>query len=105
MVLLCNAERISCFIFWPVGLWWYNRFVLCNKQALVDTTDHEIYESLTCCCSEGDEREKGAVATQLVGERAKIILDEVRNLSLFTRLQCLEHIGTDHGIFHVFIGI
>ncbi|KAG6650617.1 DNA-directed RNA polymerase I subunit 2 isoform X1 [Carya illinoinensis] len=62
-------------------------------KALVDTTDHEIYESLTCCCSEGDEREKGAVATQLVGERAKIILDEVRNLSLFTRLQCLEHIG------------
>nr|POE55406.1 dna-directed rna polymerase i subunit 2 [Quercus suber] len=62
-------------------------------KALVDTTDHEIYVSLTCCYSERDEMEKGAVGTQLMGERAKIILDEVRDLSLFTRLQCLEHIG------------
>jgi DNA-directed RNA polymerase I subunit RPA2 len=38
--------------------------------------------------------EKGVVGTQLIGERAQIILDEVRNLSLFTRKQCLKHIGT-----------
>lgn len=63
-------------------------------QALVDTNDHEIYDNLTCCYGEKYEKEKGAVGSQLVGERAKIILDEVRDLSLFTRLQCLQHIGT-----------
>lgn len=62
-------------------------------KALIDTTDHEIYESLTCCYSEKYEGGKGAVGTQLVGERVKIILDEVRDLSLFTRHQCLQHIG------------
>ncbi|KAI9111297.1 hypothetical protein K1719_017709 [Acacia pycnantha] len=62
-------------------------------KALVDTTDHEIYVNLTCCYNEKHEKGKGAVGTQLVGERAKIILDEVRDLSLFTRLQCLEYIG------------
>lgn len=36
---------------------------------------------------------KGVVGTQLVGERAKIILDELRDLALFTREQCLQHIG------------
>ena len=81
-------------------LCWSNGFAYFNKQALVDTTDHEIYVSLTCCYSERDEMEKGAVGTQLMGERAKIILDEVRDLSLFTRLQCLEHIGTCYGILH-----
>lgn len=63
-------------------------------QALVDTNDHEIYDNLTCCYGEKYEKEKGAIGSQLVGERAKIILDEVRDLSLFTRLQCLQHIGT-----------
>jgi hypothetical protein len=77
-----------------VGLWWYNRFASCYKQALIEVNDREIFERLTCCCSERDEREKGAVATQLVRERAKIILDEVRDLSLVTHLQCLKHIGT-----------
>ncbi|KAF7836196.1 DNA-directed RNA polymerase I subunit 2 [Senna tora] len=62
-------------------------------KALVDTTDHEIYVNLTCCYNEKCEKGKGVVGTQLVGERAKIILDEVRDLSLFTRLQCLEYIG------------
>ncbi|XP_028784333.1 DNA-directed RNA polymerase I subunit 2 isoform X2 [Neltuma alba] len=62
-------------------------------KALVDTTDHEIYVNLTCCYNEKHEKGKGAVGTQLVGERAKIILDEVRDLSRFTRLQCLEYIG------------
>ncbi|KAJ7982372.1 DNA-directed RNA polymerase subunit beta [Quillaja saponaria] len=62
-------------------------------KALIDTTDHEIYVNLTCCYNEKYEKEKGAVGTQLLGERAVIILDEVRDLSLFTRLQCLQHIG------------
>ncbi|KAL5564528.1 hypothetical protein UlMin_027692, partial [Ulmus minor] len=62
-------------------------------KALVDTTDHEIYASLTSCYSEKNEKGKGAVGTQLVAERAQIILDEVRQLSLFTHRQCLEHIG------------
>ncbi|KAA8537345.1 hypothetical protein F0562_026968 [Nyssa sinensis] len=62
-------------------------------KALADTTDHEIYVSLTCCYNEKYEGGKGCVGTQLVGERVQIILDEVRDLSLFTRLQCLQHIG------------
>ncbi|KAF1896751.1 hypothetical protein Lal_00034451 [Lupinus albus] len=62
-------------------------------KALIDTTDREIYVNLTSCYNEKYEKGKGVVGTQLVGERAKIILDEVRNLSLFTRLQCLEYIG------------
>ncbi|XP_016537583.2 DNA-directed RNA polymerase I subunit 2 [Capsicum annuum] len=62
-------------------------------KALVDTTDHEIYVNLTCCYNEERDRVKGSVGTQLVGERAKIILDEVQALSLFTRAQCLRHIG------------
>ncbi|KAL2979477.1 hypothetical protein AAZX31_13G174900 [Glycine max] len=62
-------------------------------KALIDTTDREIYVNLTSCYNEKYEKGKGAVGTQLVGERAKIILDELRDLSLFTRLQCLEYIG------------
>ncbi|THU70277.1 hypothetical protein C4D60_Mb08t23320 [Musa balbisiana] len=62
-------------------------------KALIDTNDHEIFVSLTCCYNDRYQREKGAVATQLIGERAQIILDEVRDLSLWTRSQCLKHIG------------
>ncbi|XP_022862473.1 DNA-directed RNA polymerase I subunit 2 [Olea europaea var. sylvestris] len=62
-------------------------------KALADTTDHEIYVSLTCCYNELYDRVKGSVGTQLIGERAKIILDELHNLSLFTHAQCLQHIG------------
>ncbi|KAL2514232.1 nuclear RNA polymerase A2 [Forsythia ovata] len=62
-------------------------------KALADTTDHEIYVSLTCCYNEICDRVKGSVGTQLIGERAKIILDELHNLSLFTHAQCLQHIG------------
>lgn len=50
--------------------------------------------SLTCCYKERYQREKGVVGTQLIGERAQIILDEVRKLSLFTRSDCLKHIGS-----------
>uniref|UniRef100_A0A2P2LTX3 DNA-directed RNA polymerase n=2 Tax=Rhizophora mucronata TaxID=61149 RepID=A0A2P2LTX3_RHIMU len=62
-------------------------------KALVETTDCEIYEKLTCCYNGKYEKVKGAVGTQLVAERAKIILDEVRDLSLLTRDDCLQHIG------------
>ncbi|GAU42020.1 hypothetical protein TSUD_90540 [Trifolium subterraneum] len=62
-------------------------------KALIDTTDREIYVNLTSNYNEKYEKGKGVVGTHLVGERAKIILDEVRNLSLFTRLQCLQYIG------------
>lgn len=63
-------------------------------KALIDTTDREIYANLTSCYSEKYEKGKGVVGTQLVGERAKIILDEVCEVSKkFTRLECLEYIG------------
>ncbi|VFQ91511.1 unnamed protein product [Cuscuta campestris] len=62
-------------------------------KALVDTTDRDIYVSLTCVYNEIYDKAKGAVGTQLFGERASIILHEVTSLSLFTRRQCLQHIG------------
>ena len=68
--------------------------ILYNAQALVETNDREIYTSLTCGYSGKYDKEKGVVGTQLLGERAKIILDEVRDLELLTHSQCLEHIGT-----------
>ncbi|TQD80743.1 hypothetical protein C1H46_033713 [Malus baccata] len=64
-----------------------------RNGALIDNTDRESYECLTCCYVENYEKGKGAVGTQLVGERVQIILDEVRDLKLFTRHECLEHIG------------
>ena len=63
-------------------------------QALIDTSDREIFTSLICCYSDKYGRGKGVVSTQLIGERAQIILDEVRDLSLLTHMQCLMHIGT-----------
>lgn len=62
-------------------------------KALIDTNDHEIYVSLTSCYKERYQREMGVVGSQLIGERAQIILEEVRKLSLFTRSDCLKHIG------------
>lgn len=62
-------------------------------KALIETTDHEIYVSLTCCYNDKYDRVKGSVGTQLIGERAKIILDELQSFSLYTRTQCLQHIG------------
>ncbi|CAN6293083.1 unnamed protein product [Urochloa humidicola] len=62
-------------------------------KALIDTSDREIFTSLTCCYSDKFGRGKGVVSTQLIGERAQIILDEVRDQSLLTRMQCLVHIG------------
>lgn len=62
-------------------------------KALICTSDREIYVSLTSCYNDRYRREKGVVGTQLIGERAQIILDEVENLSLLTQSQCLKHIG------------
>ncbi|CAL1402187.1 unnamed protein product [Linum trigynum] len=62
-------------------------------KAFIETYDQEIYQQLTSCNSDGHEKGKGAVGSQLVGERAKIILEEVRDLSLFTQDDCLRHIG------------
>ncbi|KAJ4715653.1 DNA-directed RNA polymerase subunit beta [Melia azedarach] len=61
-------------------------------KALVDTNDLEIFNHLTSCYGQKD-REKGAVGSPLVSERVKIILAEIREMSLSTRLQCLQHIG------------
>ncbi|XP_009102799.2 DNA-directed RNA polymerase I subunit 2 [Brassica rapa] len=62
-------------------------------KALTETNDEEIYESLNCCYNEHYGRGDGSVGTQLVRERAKIILDEVRDLGLFTREQCRKYLG------------
>ncbi|XP_042014422.1 DNA-directed RNA polymerase I subunit 2-like [Salvia splendens] len=62
-------------------------------KALTETTDHEIYVSLTSSYNEKYDRGKGSVGTQLIGERAKIILDELQHFSLYTRTQCIQHIG------------
>ncbi|KAL1205116.1 DNA-directed RNA polymerase I subunit 2 [Cardamine amara subsp. amara] len=62
-------------------------------KALTTTNDAEIHEILTCCYNERYGRGDGAIGTQLVRERAKIILDEVRDLGLFTREQCRKHLG------------
>lgn len=67
--------------------------VSCFQQALIDTTDHEIFTSLTSVYNDKYEKAVGCVGTQILGERAKIILNEVRDLKLFTRIQCLEYIG------------
>uniref|UniRef100_J3N3Q7 DNA-directed RNA polymerase subunit beta n=1 Tax=Oryza brachyantha TaxID=4533 RepID=J3N3Q7_ORYBR len=62
-------------------------------KALIDTSDWEIFTSLTCCYSDHYRTGKGVVSTPLIADRAQIILDEVRVLSLFTRTECLLHIG------------
>ncbi|KVI11384.1 DNA-directed RNA polymerase, subunit 2 [Cynara cardunculus var. scolymus] len=62
-------------------------------KALIDATDHEIFMSLISVYNDKYEKAKGSVGTQILSERAKIILNEVRDLSLFTRIQCLHYIG------------
>jgi DNA-directed RNA polymerase I subunit RPA2 len=80
-----------------VGFWIVGREYLLPVglvlKALTNSCDEEIYESLNCCYSEHYGRGDGAIGTQLVRERAKIILDEVRDLGLFTREQCRKHLG------------
>jgi DNA-directed RNA polymerase I subunit RPA2 len=62
-------------------------------QALCNTHDKEIFELLTSTYNEKNTGKRGAVGSQLVIQRAQIILEEVKQLGLFTRLQCLEYIG------------
>lgn len=62
-------------------------------KALIDTSDREIYLQLTSICNESYQGQKGAVGTQFVSQRTQIILDEVRQYGLFTRIQCLKFIG------------
>lgn len=62
-------------------------------QALVDTTDREIYEQLISVQSEYDKSTKGVVGSQFISQRARIILEEIQRLNLFTRIQCLQYIG------------
>ncbi|GAB2214555.1 hypothetical protein Droror1_Dr00018907 [Drosera rotundifolia] len=80
-----------------VGFWTRGREYLLPVgivlKALKKSTDHEIYVALTCVYAAGSEGVRGVVGTQLVGERAKIIRDELHGLSLLTHDQCLEHIG------------
>ncbi|CAN6454723.1 unnamed protein product [Victoria cruziana] len=62
-------------------------------KALIDTSDAEIYTSLTSSGNGAYHVSRGAGCMQLIGERAKIILNEVGDFGLFTRLQCLQFIG------------
>lgn len=62
-------------------------------KALSNTQDKEIFELLTSIYHERNTGKRGAVGTQLVIQRAQIILEEVKQVGLFTRLQCLEYIG------------
>ncbi|MCO5567759.1 hypothetical protein L7F22_021453 [Adiantum nelumboides] len=62
-------------------------------KALSHTQDKEIFELLTSTYDERYTGKRGAVGTQLVIQRAQIILEEVRQVGLFTRLQCLEYLG------------
>ena len=49
--------------------------------------------SLASSYKEKFQKERGAVGTQLLGERAQIIIDEMKGLSLFSQAQCLNHLG------------
>lgn len=69
------------------------------RQALIDTNDHEIFTSLISVYNDKYEKAKGCVGTQILSERAKIILNEVSALSLFTRTQCLQYIGNFISVF------
>uniref|UniRef100_A0A1J3HB27 DNA-directed RNA polymerase subunit beta n=1 Tax=Noccaea caerulescens TaxID=107243 RepID=A0A1J3HB27_NOCCA len=62
-------------------------------KALTETNDEEIYESIKCCYDERYGKSDGGIGTQLVRERAKIILDEVRSMNLYTRKDCRKHLG------------
>ncbi|KAL3820061.1 hypothetical protein ACJIZ3_005966 [Penstemon smallii] len=63
-------------------------------KALTEATDFDFEPSLTGCYDK-NYNGKGSVAIQLFGERAIVILEELRALSLFTCDQCLEHIGKE----------
>ncbi|XP_076896667.1 DNA-directed RNA polymerase I subunit 2-like, partial [Bidens hawaiensis] len=62
-------------------------------KALIETSDQEIFLSLTSVYNEKYEKAKGSVGTQILNERATIIIDEVNKLELYTHTKCLEYIG------------
>ncbi|GJW94026.1 DNA-directed RNA polymerase I subunit 2 [Tanacetum coccineum] len=59
-------------------------------KALIDTTDYEIFMSLTCVYN---DKAVGCGGNQILGERANIILKEVKDLELLIHIQCLEYTG------------
>lgn len=61
-------------------------------KALIESNEYEIYEQLMSIQSDSKAM-KGALGSQFVSQRAKIILEEVRQLSLFTRHDCLQFLG------------
>lgn len=62
-------------------------------KALSNTQDKEIFDLLTSVHSQNNLGQRGAVGTQLVIQRAQIVLEEAKQHGLFTRMQCLEYIG------------
>lgn len=68
-------------------------------QALIEANEFEIYEHLTAIQSESKDT-KGTVGSQFVSQRAKIILEEVRQLALFTRFDCLQFLGELPAVYH-----
>ncbi|GAB2213945.1 hypothetical protein Drorol1_Dr00018272 [Drosera rotundifolia] len=72
-------------------------------KVLKESTDHHLYVASTCSYEEEFQGVRGAIGTQLVGERAQIIIDELHmdesierksdRPSLQTQDECLEHIG------------
>ncbi|CAM6092481.1 unnamed protein product [Calypogeia fissa] len=62
-------------------------------KALIDTNEREIFEHLRSIEPDEQSNTKGVLGTQFVSQRARIILQEVQGLNLFTRIQCLQYIG------------
>uniref|UniRef100_A0A452YHN6 DNA-directed RNA polymerase subunit beta n=1 Tax=Aegilops tauschii subsp. strangulata TaxID=200361 RepID=A0A452YHN6_AEGTS len=89
-----------------LGFWFAGREILLPVgivlKALIDTSDREIFASLTCCYSDKRERGKGVVSTQLIGERTQIILDEVAEAVIKDHI--LVHLQNDnHAKFNLLI--
>ncbi|KAG1355159.1 DNA-directed RNA polymerase I subunit 2 [Cocos nucifera] len=61
-------------------------------KALIDTSDREIFVSLTCCYNDRYQKQRGAVGSQIIGERAQIILEEAlidtSDREIFVSLTC-----------------
>ena len=74
-----------------------------SVQALVETSDREIFERLTSIVTEDNSEGResldapanttATLGTSMVHERALMILEQPRKKNLFTRAQCLAHLG------------
>ncbi|XP_024524228.1 DNA-directed RNA polymerase I subunit 2 [Selaginella moellendorffii] len=62
-------------------------------KAFMDTSDREIFEQLSGIHVQGQEQSKGAVGSQLISQRARIIIEETQRQPCLTRLDCLRYIG------------